>query len=106
MKKYSIDSFVRGWFIGDFEPSILRTKDIEIGLKYYKKGEKEPISVHKNTWEITVVTSGCIKMYDSILYKNDVILLEPNDPSAFECIEDCALIVVKYPSNPEDKFLL
>ena len=100
MKKYSINSFTRGWFIGNFEPSILKTKDIEVGIKYYKRGDKEPKTTHKLTWEITVV------IYDEILEKNHIILLEPNDISSFECLEDSALLVVKYPSNPTDKFII
>lgn len=27
----------KGWFVGDFEPSILKTKNCEVGVKSYKK---------------------------------------------------------------------
>ena len=45
-------------------------------------------------------------MYNEVLNKNDIILLEPNDISAFECLEDSTLLVVKYPSNPKDKYII
>jgi len=104
MKKFNLDNFVRGWFVGDFEPSIFRTKEIEVGIKNYNKGDKEPVTVHKETWEITVIIFGSVRMYNHILNKNEIILLEPNDISEFECLEDSCLLVVKYPSNPLDKY--
>ena len=106
MKKYNLSQFTRGWFVGDFDPSIFRTKDIEVGIKHYKKGEIEPNSMHEKTWEITLVVSGSIKIYNQILTQGSIILLEPGDISKFECIEECALVIVKYPSNPSDKILI
>ena len=62
--------------------------------------------MHEKTWEITLVVSGSIKMYNQILTQGSIILLEPGDISKFECIEECALVIVKYPSNPSDKILI
>ena len=106
MKKYNLNEFTRGWFVGDFHPSIFRTNQIEVGFKNYQKGENEPNSMHKETWEITLVVSGIIKMYNQILTKGNIILLEPGDISEFECIEECSLVIVKYPSNPSDKIII
>ncbi len=106
MKYYKLENYTRGWIVGDFLPSILRTKAIEVGIKSYKKGEKEVQSAHEYTWEITVVISCVIKMYNKILSKNEIILLEPGDVSGFECIEDSSLVIVKYPSNPNDKITI
>ena len=97
MKYSRLQEYTRGWIVGDFLPSILRTKEIEVGIKSFKKGEKE---------EQTVVISGIIKMYNKILSKNEIILLEPGDLSEFECIEDASLVIVKYPSNPNDKIII
>ena len=36
----------RGWFIGDFEPSVLKTKDFEVGVLVHPKGEKWPAHFH------------------------------------------------------------
>mgnify|MGYP001423688855 CR=1 FL=1 len=106
MKYSRLQEYTRGWIVGDFIPSILRTKEIEVGIKSFKKGEKEEQTVHAYTWEITVVISGVIKMYNKILSKNEIILLEPGDLSEFECIEDASLVIVKYPSNPNDKIII
>ena len=106
MKKFKFENFIRGWLIGNFEPSILKTKEIEVGIKHYKKGEKEPKTIHKITFELTVVIFGSIKMHNETLNKNDIILLEPNDISSFECLKDSTLLVIKYPSNPKDKYII
>ena len=39
MKKFKFENFIRGWLIGNFEPSILKTKEIEVGIKHYKKSD-------------------------------------------------------------------
>ena len=106
MKKYNLDKFVRGWIVGDFEPSIFRTKDFEFMVRYYKKGDSEEEHVHKIADEITVVVSGRFRMSGEILSKGDIIHLEPGDSVEFECLEDGATAVVKRPSVIGDKYIV
>ena len=40
MKIHKLKNFTRGWLIGDFEPTILATKDFEFMVRHYKKGDK------------------------------------------------------------------
>ena len=49
MKKSKIDSFTKGWFIGDFKPTLLWTKDFEAAMKFYKKGVSTCIRSRVNT---------------------------------------------------------
>ena len=30
-----------GWFIGDFNPTLIRTSDVEVAIKKYHKGDYE-----------------------------------------------------------------
>ncbi len=106
MKKYNLKDYVRGWIVGDFEPSILKTKDFEFMVHYYKKGEKEAKHLHKLADEITVIVSGEFKMNGEILLKGDVIHLIPNTAVDFECLEDGATAVVKTPSVKGDKYIV
>ncbi len=106
MKKYSLNTFTRGWIIGDFEPSILRTKNFEVMVREYKKGDKEPKHVHKIAAEITVIVRGKFKMSDYVLSQGDIIHLEPHDPTDFECLEDGVTAVIKTPSVIGDKHLV
>lgn len=106
MKKLNLEQFTKGWFIGDFEPTMIKTKDFEVAIKKYKKGELESLHVHKVADEITVITSGSCKMNGQIFKTGDIIWLSPNEAADFEALEDCITTVVKIPSVQGDKYVL
>ncbi len=106
MKIFNLNQYVRGWIIGDFEKSIIRTADFEVGLKEYKKDDCESAHVHKVSKEITVVVSGKFKMNNKILKKGDIVCLEPNELGEFSCLEDGIITVVKTPSVIGDKYII
>ncbi|MES2677060.1 MAG: HAD-IA family hydrolase [Pseudomonadota bacterium] len=95
---------IGGWFVGDFYPNILRNKDFEVGVKFYKAGDKEDWHVHKVGTEITVILDGTVKMRDEIYRSGDIILLEPGNGTAFEALTDVKTVVVKTPSVMGDKY--
>lgn len=106
MKKYNINSFTRGWMVGDFEPSILKTKDFEFMVHYYKSGDSESKHEHKVADEITVIVSGVFIMNDQELHAGDIIHLPPSTPADFRCLVDGATAVVKTPSVKGDKYVV
>jgi quercetin dioxygenase-like cupin family protein len=106
MKKYKLDTFTRGWVIGDFEPSIIRTKDFEVMVRYYKAGDKEAKHVHKIAHEITIIVSGTYRMNGELLGPGDIVHLSPGEATDFECLEDGANTVIKTPSVMGDKYVL
>ena len=106
MKKHNIQDFIRGWFIGDFEPALLRSKDIEVAIQYYKAGDQEPQHVHKIAREITVVAYGRVTMLGQQYVTGDIIDIRPGTPTDFFAEEDSATIVIKTPSVPFDKYLM
>ncbi len=106
MKRYKLDKFLGGWFIGDFEPSLHKSKDFEVCVKNYKKGEYDLLHTHKIAVEITVMIQGKAKMCGEYIEQGDIIYLSPGDESSFEAIEDCSLAAVKFPSIPNDKYIL
>jgi HAD superfamily hydrolase (TIGR01509 family) len=95
---------IGGWFVGDFYPNILHSKDFEVGIKFYKAGDKEDWHVHKIGTEITVILDGSAKMLGEIYRNGDIILLEPGNGTSFEAITDLRTIVVKTPSVIGDKY--
>jgi HAD superfamily hydrolase (TIGR01509 family) len=99
-----ISDMIGGWFVGDFYPNILLSKDFEVAVKFYKKGDKEDWHVHKVGTEITVILDGQVKMRDNIYKHGDIILLEPNNGTSFEALSDVKTVVVKTPSAPQDKY--
>lgn len=105
MEVFKLNSMFKGWFIGDFDPS-LHKADYEVGIKRYISGDKEPKHYHKEAIEFTVVVSGIIKMNDKIYIENDIIKVDLNEEIEFECIEDAITVVVKTKSVKNDKYLL
>lgn len=94
-----------GWFIGNFEPSILRTDKVEVAIKRYHEGQKEPFHFQKVATEITVLIEGKARMGSQFLEAGDIILLDAGEICDFEAITETVLVAVKLPSIPNDKFL-
>ena len=106
MKLAKLEDMVKGWFVGNFEPTLLKTNDVEVAVKSYKKGDYEETHYHKIATEIPVIISGRVKM-NGIEYKaGDIVVMEPNEATDFECLEDGTKnVVVKYPGANNDKYL-
>ena len=106
MKTANLEDMTRGWFVGNFEPTLLKTNDVEVAVKSYKKGDREERHYHKIATEITVIASGRVKMNGIEYKKGDIIIMEPNESTDFECLEDgTQSVVVKYPGANDDKYL-
>lgn len=105
MKTYHLDQMTRGWFVGDFTPSVIQTPDVEVGIKSYKAGEKEDAHYHKVAVELTAVVAGQIRMNGKLFSAGDVVVMEPGETCAFEAVTDAVNVVVKLPSVKNDKFL-
>ena len=106
MKCYSLKDMKKGWFIGDFSPSIIPTSDFEVAVKEYKSGEEEAAHFHKIAREITVVVSGKVEMNGRVLTTGDIVELEPGEVSVFKSLSNSTTVVVKVPSVIGDKFLV
>lgn len=107
MKINNLQNMVKGWFIGNFEPSLLKTNDCEVAVKEYKKGDYEGKHFHKIATEFTVIISGRVRM-NGVEYKaGDIIVMEPNEITDFECLEDGTKnVVVKIPGANNDKYIV
>jgi len=97
---------VRGWFIGDFDPSVIRTPDFEVAVQNFSAGEKETKHVHKVATEVTVIISGECTMNGIGYSSGDIVLISPGNPNQFSAITDVVTVVVKLPSVAGDKYLL
>ncbi|MCI6227336.1 MAG: hypothetical protein MR636_01130 [Clostridiales bacterium] len=104
MKTAKIDDMVKGWFVGNFEPTLYKTNDCEVAVKTYKKGDKEKAHYHKIATEITVVVKGKVKMFDKVFVEGEIVVVEPGESTAFEALEDAMNVVVKIPGANDDKY--
>lgn len=105
MQHFELKNFTKGWFIGDFTPTLLNTKDFEVSIKHYRAWDFESAHYHAIAQEFTIATSGVFKMNGREFRKDDIILLDPGEIGEFECIEDGTTVVVKTPSVKNDKYL-
>ncbi|WP_241574531.1 hypothetical protein [Rosenbergiella nectarea] len=105
MKINNLEAMYKGWFVGDFIPSIYSTSDIEIAVKYYDCGDYEESHTHKIATELTVIIEGEAKMNDAIFRKGDIITLLPGDETDFYALSKVTTVVVKYPSVKNDKYI-
>ena len=107
MKVAKLEDMFKGWFVGNFDPTLLRTNDVEVAVKSYNKGDYEAKHFHKIATELTVIISGRVRMNGIEYGKGDIIVMEPNEATDFECLEDGTQnVVVKIPGANNDKYLL
>jgi quercetin dioxygenase-like cupin family protein len=105
MKHFRIESFTKGWIVGDFEPSLHKNSFMEVGVKYFKKDEIE-LEHHQNiATEITIVVSGTVSLNGKVFKAGDVIVVEPKEKILFKSITDSSVTCLKFPSIPNDKVL-
>ena len=99
-----IYDFVKGWLVGDFKPALIESKDIEVGLKYYKRGNYESAHVHNIITEYTIIVKGVVEMNDHMYSTGEIVKIDPGNSTDFKCLSDEAItLVIKTPSIPSDK---
>ena len=106
MKVYELKDFVRGWFIGDFEPSILRTADFEVGLLSHSKGEYWAPHAHKLSDEFNLLVKGKMMICGQEINEGQIFVIQKNEVADPQFLEDCQVLVVKSPSVPGDKYIV
>jgi len=104
MKIVKISDMHRGWFIGNFTPSVLKTSDFEIGFLKHKKGEIWPKHYHAKSTEYNLLVSGSMEVCGKKLCEGDLFIIERNEIADPVFYEDCEIICVKTPSIPGDKY--
>lgn len=95
---------VKGWFIGNFDPTLYKTEAGEVAVKRYKAGESEKMHYHKIATEFTVVVTGEIQMNGKHYTKDAIVIVPPGKATDFKAITDTTTTVVKIPGTPDDKY--
>lgn len=94
----------RGWFIGNFEPSIIKTDLFEVALLTHYKNEDWPKHFHKEAYEVNLLISGTMQIHDTKLFPGDIFLIEKNEIVKPIFFEECKIVCIKSPSIPGDKY--
>jgi hypothetical protein len=104
MKNAQLSEMVKGWFVGNFEPTLYSTEACEVGVKSYRAGDAEAAHYHKVATEITVVVSGKVRMLGQTWDAGSIIVIDPFEVTDFEALEDSVTAVVKLPGATHDKY--
>lgn len=104
LEKYKLEDMIKGWFIGNFEPSLYKTNDVEVGIKKYSAGDYENSHYHKIVTEFTLIISGTVEMNGVQYFENEIIKIIPGVSTNFKAITDVITLVVKLPGANNDKY--
>lgn len=104
MIKHNLSEFKRGWIIGNFEPSVLRTDQFEVAVITHTKGEVWPAHYHKIGTEYNVLLQGKMIVCGQEINPWEVFIFEPGEIADPIFLEDCKVLCVKVPSVPGDKY--
>lgn len=101
-----LKNYNRGWLVGDFSPSLIRSKDIEVGYMNHKKGEFHAPHIHNVITEFNVIISGSVHVNGYDLKSGDIFIIEPGEITRIEFLEDTTILCIKTPSIPGDKHII
>lgn len=104
MEQFYLSNFTGGWFVGDFDPAIIKSKHVEVAIKRYGKWHREPSHVHKIADEITVIIEGTVLMKGHIYGQGQAVLVKAGEATDFFTLTDVVTCVIKSPSVIGDKY--
>ena len=106
MKIDKLSNMTRGWFIGNFTPSVYKTEGFEVGIGTHKKGEVWPRHYHKISTEYNVLLSGSLTICGETIDAGTIFIIEPNEIAEPIFHEECTIVTVKIPGVLNDKYIV
>jgi quercetin dioxygenase-like cupin family protein len=106
MRAAKLQEMTKGWFVGEFTPTLHATRDVEVAVKHYRAGDAEGAHYHKIAREFTVVVSGTVRLNGQTFNAGDIIVIEPGEAAEFAAVTDAVTTVVKIPGAPNDKYVV
>lgn len=103
-KTWSLTDFVRGWIIGNFEPNIVKTDKYEVALLTHCKGEKWDFHYHRVADEINFLLEGRMLINERLVEKGSLFVIQKNQLTCPNFLENCKVLCIKVPSVPTDKY--
>jgi len=106
MKINKLQDMIGGWFIGNFDPSLFKTNDVEVAVKHYKAGDYDNEHYHKIATEYTVIVKGEVKMSGVEYGEGTILTISPMESTDFLALTDATTVVVKIPGASNDKYII
>ena len=101
------DKNLGGWFVGNFEPSLIKRDDIEVGIKNIKANTQPDFHYHKLKTEYTILLEGqiiCIKK-NIVVEPGTIIKLYPYEKNDQFFPVDSLILILNTPSIKGDKYI-
>lgn len=95
-----------GWFVGNFEPHLLRSEDLEFGYKRIAKNTEPDFHYHKYKTEYTILLEGSILLRSSnkVIKPISCIKYEPLERNDQFYLEESLILIINTPSVKNDKY--
>jgi mannose-6-phosphate isomerase-like protein (cupin superfamily) len=104
LERHRLEDFTKGWFVGDFQPTLLPTSEAEVAVKHYQAGEHETAHYHRIATELTVIVSGRVRMSGEEFAAGEIVRIPPGEATDFHALTDTTTVVVKMPCVRGDKY--
>jgi NDP-sugar pyrophosphorylase family protein len=104
VKKSKLENMTRGWLIGNFEPSILKTDTFEVGYLKHHKGQIWPAHLHKEANEYNILIKGSLLINNEMINVGEIFVIPKGMLTSAKFLEDCEILCIKVPSNTKDKY--
>ena len=107
VKKFRLsESGDRGWFIGDFDRAVVKTKDFEVCWQGNSAGAVDTPHFHKIITEVQLITKGRMVINGVEFGPGDIYVSEPGEHYHAHYLEDTHVVAIKFPSIPGDKYYI
>lgn len=101
-----LEDYLGGWIIGNFQPSIYKTPNYEIGLVTHVKDANWEFHYHKHVTEINILISGHLLLNNIPVNAGTVFIINKNVIACPQFLETCKILCIKIPSIPGDKTII
>jgi len=101
-----IDEMIKGWFVGNFEPTAYKTDVVEVSYKKHKKNEQYEMHYQTQVTEVNLLISGEMIMHGKKITAGDIFIMYPFEISDQQFLEDCEVICIKIPGSVNDKIVV
>ena len=105
LERHPLEHFTKGWFVGQFAPTLVDTDAVEVAIKHYRAGESESSHHHKVAVELTAIISGRVRMSGEEIGPGEIVRIHPGQSTDFAALTDAVTVVVKLPCVKGDKYV-
>ena len=102
MKVLSLKGMKKGYFIGDFNPCLYNSKDVEVCIRGASKYTLDAAYYRKNDTRIIYLTRGKIDVDGKVYKKGRVLLFEPGEIINIFALTNVEMVIMNFPGTKSD----